>query len=131
MFSPVGAAGPAHRVHRRKRVGQDDDGARGDADAGRARFRVSAGEIHLNSLGDTDILNLSEEEMRRVRLRKISYIPQGAMNSLNPVMRIEHQIWDGILAHEGNVTQAELQRRSMRRLRAWASIRRSWPALPA
>jgi peptide/nickel transport system ATP-binding protein len=73
---------------------------------------VSQGEIHLNSLGDTDILNLSEEEMRRVRLRKISYIPQGAMNSLNPVMRIEAQIWDGILAHEGNVTQAELQRRS-------------------
>lgn len=73
---------------------------------------VSAGEIHLHSLGDTDILRLSEEEMRRVRLRKISYIPQGAMNSLNPVMRIEHQIWDGILAHEGNVGQAELQRRS-------------------
>jgi peptide/nickel transport system ATP-binding protein len=73
---------------------------------------VSRGEIHLNSLGDTDILNLSEEEMRRVRLRKIAYIPQGAMNSLNPVMRIEHQIWDGILAHEGAVTQEELQRRS-------------------
>jgi peptide/nickel transport system ATP-binding protein len=43
--------------------------------------------------------------MRRVRLRKIAYIPQGAMNSLNPVMRIENQIWDGILAHEGNVTR--------------------------
>ena len=61
---------------------------------------VSEGEIHLNALGDTDILSLSEEEMRRVRLRKISYIPQGAMNSLNPVMRVETQIWDGILAHE-------------------------------
>ena len=73
---------------------------------------VSAGEIHLHSLGKTDILKLSEEEMRRVRLRKIAYIPQGAMNSLNPVMRIEHQIWDGIIAHEGAVTEAELQRRS-------------------
>ena len=73
---------------------------------------VSEGEIHLNALGDTDILSLSEEEMRRVRLRKISYIPQGAMNSLNPVMRVETQIWDGILAHEAGVTQAELQRRS-------------------
>ncbi|WP_306118052.1 MULTISPECIES: ABC transporter ATP-binding protein [unclassified Roseitalea] len=73
---------------------------------------VSAGEIHLNSLGKTDILKLNEEEMRRVRLRKIAYIPQGAMNSLNPVMRVEHQIWDGIIAHEGAVTQAELQRRS-------------------
>jgi peptide/nickel transport system ATP-binding protein len=34
------------------------------------------------------------------------------MNSLNPVMRIENQIWDGIVAHEGGVSQAELQRRS-------------------
>lgn len=73
---------------------------------------VSAGEIHLNSLGQTNVLALSDEEMRRVRLRKISYIPQGAMNSLNPVMRIENQIWDGIIAHEGAVEQAELQRRS-------------------
>ncbi len=73
---------------------------------------VSQGEIHLHSLGKTDILKLNEEEMRRVRLRKIAYIPQGAMNSLNPVMRIEHQIWDGIIAHEGAVTQIELQRRS-------------------
>jgi peptide/nickel transport system ATP-binding protein len=73
---------------------------------------VSGGEIHLNSLGDTDILALSDEEMRRVRLRKIAYIPQGAMNSLNPVMRIDEQIWDGIRAHEGDVSQAELQRRS-------------------
>jgi peptide/nickel transport system ATP-binding protein len=64
--------------------------------------------------------------MRRVRLRKIAYIPQGAMNSLNPVMRIEHQIWDGILAHEGAVGQAELQRRSDTCWRAWGSTRRSW-----
>lgn len=73
---------------------------------------VSGGEIHLNSLGQTNILNLSDEEMRRVRLKKISYIPQGAMNSLNPVMRIENQIWDGIVAHEGAVEQTELKRRS-------------------
>jgi len=73
---------------------------------------VSGGEIHLRSLGQTDILRLPEDEMRRVRLRKIAYIPQGAMNSLNPVMRVEHQIWDGIAAHEGAVGQEELQRRS-------------------
>ncbi|MDA9020152.1 ABC transporter ATP-binding protein [Flavimaricola sp.] len=73
---------------------------------------VSAGEIHLNSLGQTNLLKLSDEEMRRVRLKKIAYIPQGAMNSLNPVMRIENQIWDGIVAHEGAVEHTELQRRS-------------------
>lgn len=73
---------------------------------------VSQGEIHLHSLGDTNVLALSDDEMRRVRLRKIAYIPQGAMNSLNPVMRVENQIWDGIVAHEGRVEQAELERRS-------------------
>ena len=70
---------------------------------------VSNGEIKL---GDSDILKLNEEEMRKTRLRRVSYIPQGAMNSLNPVMRIENQIWDAIIAHEGNVPKAELKRRS-------------------
>ncbi|MBV6656196.1 MAG: ABC transporter ATP-binding protein, partial [Devosiaceae bacterium] len=51
---------------------------------------VSAGSIKL---GDTEILDLGEEEMRKTRLRRVSYIPQGAMNSLNPIMRIEDQIW--------------------------------------
>lgn len=73
---------------------------------------VSEGEIHLHSLGDTNVLELSDDEMRRVRLKKIAYIPQGAMNSLNPVMRVENQIWDGITAHEGRVEQVELERRS-------------------
>ncbi|WP_375551621.1 ABC transporter ATP-binding protein [Rhodophyticola porphyridii] len=73
---------------------------------------VAGGSIRLNGVGGTDLLGLSDEEMRRVRLRKISYIPQGAMNSLNPVMRVETQIWDGIVAHEGHVEPGELQRRS-------------------
>ncbi|MCK7615710.1 ABC transporter ATP-binding protein [Roseibium sediminicola] len=70
---------------------------------------VSKGEIRL---GDTDILSLSPEEMRQTRLCWISYIPQGAMNSLNPVMRIEQQIWDGIVDHEGTFPIRELRRRS-------------------
>lgn len=71
--------------------------------------RVSRGQVML---GETDILALSPEEMRQTRLRRISYIPQGAMNSLNPVMRIEQQIWDGIVDHEGRLGKAELKRRS-------------------
>ncbi|MEO0912285.1 MAG: ABC transporter ATP-binding protein [Pseudomonadota bacterium] len=77
---------------------------------------VAAGEVHLNSLDNSDLLSLSDEEMRRVRLKKISYIPQGAMNSLNPVMRIAHQIWDGIIAHEAGVSREDLQARSDRAL---------------
>ncbi|OAN73370.1 ABC transporter [Jannaschia sp. EhC01] len=73
---------------------------------------VAKGEILLHSLDQPDVLALSDEEMRQVRLSKISYIPQGAMNSLNPVMRVENQIWDGIVAHEGALTASELKKRS-------------------
>jgi ABC-type glutathione transport system ATPase component len=70
---------------------------------------VSSGSI---TLGDTEILDLNEEEMRKTRLQRVAYIPQGAMNSLNPIMRIEDQIWDAVRAHEGNVAKAELKKRS-------------------
>ncbi|MGB1033829.1 MAG: ABC transporter ATP-binding protein [Primorskyibacter sp.] len=73
---------------------------------------VAGGEIHLRSLDQSNVLNLSDEDMRRVRLRRIAYIPQGAMNSLNPVMRIEAQIFDGIVAHEGKTDLTELRRRA-------------------
>ncbi len=71
--------------------------------------RVASGSIDLVG---TDVLALTEEEMRKTRLSRIAYIPQGAMNSLNPVMRIEPQLWDGIIAHEGHMERAELKRRS-------------------
>ncbi len=71
--------------------------------------RVSGGTIDL---GGTDILSLSEEAMRRTRLGRVAYIPQGAMNSLNPVMRVEPQMWDAIIAHEGAVGRDALKQRS-------------------
>lgn len=71
--------------------------------------RVAEGEIDL---GGTDILSLDEEQIRQTRLSRVAYIPQGAMNSLNPVMRVEPQMWDGIIAHEGHTDRATLKRRS-------------------
>ncbi|WP_147124663.1 ABC transporter ATP-binding protein [Shimia ponticola] len=71
--------------------------------------RIAGGEIML---GDTDMRALDEEGIRKARLSRVAYIPQGAMNSLNPVMRIEDQLWDAITAHEGTTDPAELKRRS-------------------
>jgi oligopeptide/dipeptide ABC transporter ATP-binding protein len=51
-------------------------------------------------LGGTNILDLGDEEMRQVRWTRISLIMQGAMNSLNPVMRIKDQIADVIVQHQ-------------------------------
>jgi peptide/nickel transport system ATP-binding protein len=37
--------------------------------------------------------------MRQVRLAKIALVAQGAMNSLNPVLRVKEQIRDGLIDH--------------------------------
>jgi peptide/nickel transport system ATP-binding protein len=62
------------------------------------------------SLGGQDILSMSEEQMRNVRWRKASIIFQGALNSLNPVLPVEEQIAEAILAHE-RAEKSEVDRR--------------------
>ena len=46
-----------------------------------------------------NILKLKEEDLRRIRCKELSYIPQASMNSLNPVMKIGDQIIDAMMAH--------------------------------
>ena len=58
----------------------------------------------------TDVLNLTEEELRKFRWTGLSLIPQGAMNSLNPTMRVKDQIIDVIEAHEGKQKDKEALR---------------------
>jgi peptide/nickel transport system ATP-binding protein len=62
--------------------------------------RIESGEMLLDG---TDLLDLSEEEMRQVRLAKIALVAQGAMNSLNPVLRVKEQIRDGLRDHGASV----------------------------
>ena len=71
--------------------------------------RIIGGEAIIN--GDTDIIGLSKKELRAVRWTQIALVPQGAMNSLNPTMRIKDQIRDCIETHEGNQSRAVLKRR--------------------
>ena len=75
----------------------------------KAPGRIANGQILL---GDTDLTKLSEEEMRQVRGKEISMVPQGAMNSLNPVMRIKDQIIDGMIDHNLNLSRAMLEERA-------------------
>jgi oligopeptide/dipeptide ABC transporter ATP-binding protein len=58
--------------------------------------RIEGGEVWLDGV---NLLTLSEKEMRQVRLARIALIPQGSMNSLNPVMRINEQIADALKDH--------------------------------
>ena len=50
-------------------------------------------------LGDTDVLALKGEPLRRIRGRRIGMIFQDPMTSLNPVFTVGDQIAEGILAH--------------------------------
>ena len=103
-------------IHKGRRVGFIGESGSGKTTTALAVMQMLAepGRVAGGSvvLGDTNVLALDEEQMRRTRLSRIAYIPQGAMNSLNPVMRVEPQMWDGIIAHEGKLDRAELKRRS-------------------
>ncbi len=49
-----------------------------------------------------DLLKLEENKLSEIRWNKISYIPQGSMNSLNPVLTIEEQTTD-VLVERGKL----------------------------
>lgn len=49
---------------------------------------------------DTDLLKISEKEMRKLRGSKIAMIFQDPMTSLDPTMQIGKQILEGILQHQ-------------------------------
>lgn len=70
--------------------------------------RIVGGQIKLEG---QDVAPLTEKEFRALRWKKIALIPQGAMNSLNPVMRIRNQIKDAIETHEGRQDPAKLKER--------------------
>ncbi len=57
---------------------------------------IAGGTVRLDGVS---LLDLNEEGMRQARLRDIALVPQGAMNSLNPVYRVRDQIVDGIKHH--------------------------------
>jgi len=70
--------------------------------------RVVSGEILLNG---RNLLTLNEEEMRLARLADVALVTQAAMNALNPVMRIEDQIIDGLEDHGIQMTKSEYRER--------------------
>ena len=58
--------------------------------------RITGGRILLNG---TDIVPLTEEQVRRLRWNSISLVFQAAMNSLNPVYRVGEQIIEALDEH--------------------------------
>jgi peptide/nickel transport system ATP-binding protein len=89
--------------------------------------RTVQGEIWLDG---RDLLTLNNAEMRQTRLADVSLVTQAAMNALNPVMRIEDQIIDGLEDHGYRWSKAQF-REHVRSLLAHvgldASVARMYP----
>jgi peptide/nickel transport system ATP-binding protein len=58
--------------------------------------RVTAGAVLMDG---TDLLQLSEPGFRRLRLTRLALVPQGAMDGLNPVLRVGRQMTLAMAAH--------------------------------
>jgi peptide/nickel transport system ATP-binding protein len=70
--------------------------------------RVESGRVLLDGV---DLLALGDRALRAVRWRDISLVPQGAMNALNPVMRVRDQIGDSIFTHEPSTPARQVSAR--------------------
>jgi peptide/nickel transport system ATP-binding protein len=76
--------------------------------------RIAGGEIFLDGSGD--VVTLEDAQLRAMRLDRMALIPQGAMNSLNPVMRIRDQVADGIRTHDSDAGSEDIQSRILAQL---------------
>jgi len=70
--------------------------------------QVPAGEILLDG---EDVTAMSDERLREVRWENIAFIPQNAMNSLDPVVTIRDQLVEPILVHR-DVSKSEATERA-------------------
>lgn len=63
--------------------------------------RITHGSVLFSPDGERqiDLMQLGPKEMRRIRGEHIAYVPQGSMNSLNPVLRTGEQITDVMVDH--------------------------------
>jgi peptide/nickel transport system ATP-binding protein len=87
---------------------------------------IAGGEVLFKGI---DLLKLGDDELRKLRWKELSYIPQGSMNSLNPVLRVEEQMIDAIVEH-GEYDEEEaraLAREYLKRVGSPADVLRMFP----
>ncbi|MDF3338862.1 ABC transporter ATP-binding protein [Mycolicibacterium septicum] len=62
-------------------------------------------------LGETDLLTVDDEGLRRLRWNRMSMVFQGAMNGFNPVMTVGAQIAEAIRTHRPHTGKREIRAR--------------------
>jgi peptide/nickel transport system ATP-binding protein len=74
--------------------------------------RLVSGEIFVDG---EDLIKISDNEMRKVRGRKVSMIFQDPMTALNPVMRVGDQIAEVIRLHN-NISKSQAEEKATQML---------------
>jgi peptide/nickel transport system ATP-binding protein len=70
--------------------------------------KIEGGSVRLAGV---NLLDVPDEQMRRLRLATIALVTQGAMNSLNPVIRVREQIVDAMRDHDEHLSKGEANAR--------------------
>ncbi|MFF2454079.1 ABC transporter ATP-binding protein [Isoptericola sp. NPDC058082] len=75
---------------------------------------ITGGEVWLTDREGrrSDVLGLTDAQLRAARWRDVAIVFQGAMSSLNPVFRIGRQLTDGIRAHRPGLSPRDLEARA-------------------
>ena len=73
-------------------------------------LRLVSGKIYycVNEEKEVDVTGMTPKEMRHLRMEFISYIPQGSMSALNPVLRLKETYEDFIASHLGDQSREEI-----------------------
>ena len=71
-------------------------------------LRLMGGKIYYSMSGEEmDVTSLSAEEKRALRWEYISYVPQGSMSVLNPVLKLKETYQDFLASHVSGKTGKE------------------------
>lgn len=72
-------------------------------------LRLIGGRLYYYENGrEIDAFSLDPEESRRLRWEYISYVPQGSMNVLNPVLKVKECYRDFLESHVGGKSRNEV-----------------------